>query len=408
MSEEPTRSTLNILGRPWYYRLYTVDSTRGLFSFHREETLEGKLIVQFEAPETYSHAKRLYSLFQNISEYLSYVDCFPPTERCFYETILGRFRQKAHFDIDFEGTEESNVRTRANALLVALCNAVSSLLYEHGITMKKENFVIYTSHGKKGDKYKCSFHLLIDGYYHNNNIEACSFYEELMQRMYNVPDRENIDHAVYGSIQQFRILGSQKYLSYRPKVPYGGMKEEGYFERIKTYRRSIVGDCGDCLPLPSFVKAKAYTYDQDTHLSEEECNAVEALVLSHNYTRECTSIREIRGGLVILQREYGSTCPVCRRVHEGENPYLIVTRSGEVLFSCRRSEDKCSMGSIVRTTASAAVNEDEEEEEEVKEEAPPIVTLPPMRRVNILEYTKNRVAKTLCNGSRSSSSSSSD
>lgn len=214
-----------------------------------------------------------------------------------------------------------------------------------------------------------------------------------MQRMYDVPDRENIDHAVYGSVQQFRILGSQKYRSNRPKVPYGGLKEEDYFERIKTYRKSIVGDCGDCLPLPSFVKAKSYAYDQDTHLSEEECNAVEALVASHNYTRDCTSIRQITGGLVILQREYASTCPVCTRLHEGENPYLIVTKSGEVLFSCRRSEEKSSMGFIVRNTASAEVK-DEEEEEEPKEEAP-IVTLPPMRRINILEYTKKRVAKKL-------------
>lgn len=393
--EVPTRNTLMINGRTWYYRLYTVGPTRGLFSFHNEESLEGKLIVQFEAPETYSYAKRLYSLFQNVGEYLSYIESFPPTERCFYETILGRFRQKARFDIDFEGSNVEEIQTRANTLLVALCNAISALLHEHGITMKRENFLIYTSHGNKGSNYKCSFHLLIDGYYHHNNIEAGAFYDELMRRMYNVPDRENIDHAVYGSVQQFRILGSQKYLSNRPKVPFGGLKEEGYFERIKTYRKSIVGDCGDCSPLPSFVKPKTYVYDQETFLSEQECNAVEALVISHNYTRDCTSIREIRGGLVILQREYGTICPICVRIHEAENPYLIVTKRGEVIFSCRRSEDKCSMGFIVRNTANNSQKDDDEEEEEPKVEEPPIVTLPPVRRTNIIEYTKKRVQKCL-------------
>lgn len=385
-------SVVWIRGRAWYFRLYNVDTTKGLFNYHPVETIEGKLLVQYEAPPHYTNAKRVYSLFNTIAEYRNYALLFPPEDRCFYESILGRFRQKPHFDIDFEGENEEEVSGRSNTLLLNLCNAIAQLLFKHGITLRRENLLIYTSHGLKKEGYKRSFHLLLNGYYHHNNVEAGAFYEEIMKILYTTPDHEHIDHAVYGSVQQFRMLGSQKYGSARPKVPKGGWKEyDDYFEEILAYRKSIVSDCGDCVPLPFFVQKKQGDYVQDdTFLTESEISEIEELVASHNYTRDCASIREITGAIVALKREQESICPNCNRAHDAENPFLVVDKRGEVWFYCRRDSGRSSMGSISRNLMAESVKTKDVMEEPEVPQPPPIVTMLPPQSINILEYTRSR------------------
>lgn len=381
-------STIRIKGRPWYYRLYRVDSTQGLFDFHPIETLEGKILVQYELPPNYEPVKRVFGLFDSIAEFRQYVENFPLHERCFYESIIGRFRQKPHFDIDFEGESEEEIKIRSNTLLLNLCNSIAYVLSPHGIALSRENLLIYTSHGQKGNHYKRSFHLLIDGYYHHNNVEAEAFYQRVMTQLINIPDREHIDHAVYGTIQQFRMLGSQKYGSNRPKMPQGGWPVfENYFAEITACRRSLVSDCGNCLPLPSFVIPVSSKYShENTSLSENEVREVEEIVATHNYTRECASIREITGSIIALRREHESVCPTCNRIHEGENPFLAVDRHGEIWFFCRRSDERSSMGFIRRDQPEET--EFIAEEEEVPEEVVEIPLLPPPQRINVLELAR--------------------
>ena len=75
------------------------------------------------------------------------------------------------------------------------------------------DILIFTSHNEN----KKSYHIIIDHYYHMNNLEAKAFYNEIISKI-SPNFTKFIDHSVYSSIQQYRIVGSQKVNSNRPKI----------------------------------------------------------------------------------------------------------------------------------------------------------------------------------------------
>jgi len=50
-------------------------------------------------------------------------------------------------------------------------------------------------------------------------------------------------------------------------------------------------------------------------------------------------VRDVKGSIISLKRLKPSFCKICERVHEHENPYLLVI-DDNVYFYCRRNTDK--------------------------------------------------------------------
>ena len=129
----------------------------------------------------------------------------------------------------------------------------------------ERDILVYSSHGEN----KRSFHIVVRGYCHVNNVEASSLYSLIMKQFPDDLKRyaATIDRSVYSSKQQFRMLGSQKRQSNRPKIfqtiwtYFGNQIQHIYtmkptsaeMEELLRMDESIISNTASCIILPSFV-----------------------------------------------------------------------------------------------------------------------------------------------------------
>ena len=342
---------------------------RGLMDDFAQHEIEGKLLICMMTPT----GVRLFSLFNSYIEFAKYQQKIEPHKRSFYEIILGEYPQKAHFDLDLSeqslqpGDDLDEVGER---LKDAVIGGILSVYSEIDLTT---DVLVYTSHGmtSKGER-KRSFHIVINNYCQYDHCEGKALFEQVMSKlpeeMKRYTHQNEIDHSVYAIKQQFRVLGSQKIGSGRPKVflkewTYKGQKivhqyieepDSPEHEYVLQLEESLISYTSSCNMLPSlqevnpapFEKRK-YTRDLGNNIAPDLAKRAIILLASKggitpNDHRFPYSFSEIRGPFVILKREKKSMCPICSHVHEHENPYLIITGEGvtkHVYFDCRRARN---------------------------------------------------------------------
>ena len=52
------------------------------------------------------------------------------------------------------------------------------------------------------------------------------------------------------------------------------------------------------------------------------------------------------GQFILLRRLSPSYCDVCERTHHAENPYIFITKEGNIEFSCRRTKKRTIIGKL--------------------------------------------------------------
>ena len=218
-----SKTVVYIEGQKWYFRLVGSDDrkSRALLEDYSRDQLHGKLLVSQTTPND----QRLFSLFDSYLDFNSYQQKFPVNDRCYYELILGDSYQKPHFDIDVSKDQygEDFVKI-ADVVKDMTIQLLISTLKERDVNLDiRRDILVYSSHGEN----KRSFHIVVRGYCHVNNVEASSLYSLIMKQFPDDLKRyaATIDRSVYSSKQQFRMLGSQKRQSNRPKI----------FQTIWTY-----------------------------------------------------------------------------------------------------------------------------------------------------------------------------
>ena len=348
-----------INGVKWYFRLKPSNennrTNKGLFSDFPRHELRNKLIVSWSYYDSKQDKDfRLYSLFKSYLEFGIHQLKLKPEERCFYEIILGETPQKPHFDIDI-----SDLSINGDQIITNLVDSIVNILKEKGVELDlTRDILIYTSHGDK----KVSYHLVINNYCHTNNVEAKAFYHQVME---HIPTewKEFIDQAVYSPTQQFRIVGSQKVHTTRVKtllktwVYHGKTIEYQYpedpdspeHEMVMQLEASIIGYVGSCKYLPPFEpksdQIKSYIESDDLELKDAK-SAIGLIAKAGNIklsdSRFPYKFLGINGPIIMLKRIKPSKCKICNRIHENENPYiLVVGEEKSVYFHCRRApEDK--------------------------------------------------------------------
>lgn len=345
----------------WYYRLKPQESDngrkkRGLFSDNPRHTLTSSLIVSLSYHDpTTNKVNRLYAWFKSYLEFAIYQSKLPQHERCFYEIILGESAQKPHFDIDINNKQNQN-RTDGELVKDCLLEAIITVLEPLGVGLNLEKDVlIYTSHSKE----KQSYHIVIDNWCHTNNVEARGFYDKIVETLDEkyIP---YIDKAVYSPTQQFRIVGSQKIGSDRIKKfervwkykereithRYPETPDDPQHEYIMQLESSIVGFTSNCKFLPPFkpqIKEKQYIESEEVTRSEAR-EAIGLIAMAGKISvadpRFPYKFLDINGPIVMLKRIKPSRCKICNRIHEHENPYLLVVgEEKSVYFHCRRAPE---------------------------------------------------------------------
>lgn len=369
----------------WYYRLKPQKedniNKKGLFSDVPRHQLSNALIVSLSWKDPKDGKEyRLFTHFKSYLEYGIFQRKLPEHERCFYEIILGESSQKPHFDIDIDDPEIDGDKIRD-----ALIDAIIIVLQNKNVTLNlSKDLLLYTSHssashlsgpptggsnssgshltnpGVNNNKKKQSYHVVVNNYCHANNIEAKAFYHHVTEKM-SPENAKWVDMAVYNPTQQFRIVGSRKIGSDRVKKfnknwkyhdqeiehEYPEKPEDPDHEYVMQLEESMVGFCGSCRFLPPFDPRadQMKTYQDSEDVTQEE--AIEAIKLvgkagniDVNDSRFPYKFLGINGPIIMLKRTKASKCKICNRVHENENPYLLVVGDEKnVYFCCRRSND---------------------------------------------------------------------
>ncbi len=225
--------------------------------------------------------------------------------------------------------------------------------------------LIYSSHSKEGSKeIKRSYHVVIDNYYHDDCLEAQAFCRLVMEKM--LPEyRQYVDESVYKSLQQFRLYGNQKRESGRVKIfhdkwylngneityEYPKFNSESEKE-IYIFTSSLISNCIYCKPIKSFrinakllMESKIYkTYTEEDLPESLARRALEVLAHSAGITIYDPifpyKLRKINGNLLDLKRIRASKCKICERIHEHENPFIIIKNDNDVWYGCRRANNK--------------------------------------------------------------------
>lgn len=353
----------------WFNRLKPKDDGRALALFETcsPSSLRGKLLVCRQ--EEY----RNFKVFNTYPSFFRYQSSFLEVKRVFYEVILGEFAQKPHFDIDLSGESspespgESEIY-QPHYLVQALILAISKTLSEMEVVLDIERDVlIFTSHGPS----KKSYHVVIANYCHSGNLEAEAFYRRVVEKLAH-PRVDAIDHAVYSSVQQFRMLGSQKYESNRPKIfrPTFEFDDRIYTHKLHekprnsehhdylVFEQSLVGNVSRCKTLRSLLpQLPAYDFSRSSlDLTEETVKTVLTMISSD------FRFSSVQGGMILLKRIRPSFCIICQRQHEHENPFLTVSNN-QVYFHCRRSskQESLTIGTVSASYVPDSRNIEEDE-----------------------------------------------
>lgn len=314
-----------------------------------------------------SLGNHVFALFPNYVAFAKYQQSLPLEKRCFFEIILAG-RQKSHYDLDIDLKKypDANPDTIFQLFITTLITVYKEV---YNIDLNLETDILpFTSHGAT----KRSFHVVVDNYCHTCNLEAKAIYDEVMKRE-GPALHDFLDSSVYSKKQQFRIVGSQKMGSGRIKTLYSPWpyqdqnitylyREEPHnpgHRLVLELEASLVSFTSHCKLLPNLISddkkypsynggsSGEWVGDADDLHSDTIKAVLNMLAKKGNTNIHADNfpyeVRGVVGTLILLKRLRPSRCQVCKRIHENENPYILVvtnedTNCRHVYFDCRRAE----------------------------------------------------------------------
>jgi len=366
---------LTIYGKRWYFRLVTKKDcnykrARALMDDFTLNHISHHMIVCFTPTSIPGNTRpfrnrdgnpiRIYAFFDSYLEFYEYMEKFPPIERAFYEIIFGELPQKPHFDIDISisdlnmGYPGEDINIVGETLREAVMRGCIEVLAEKNIVVDiASDMLLYSSHGEE----KRSYHIVINNKCHDGNKEAQAFYNAVMIKVKTYTNGKYldfVDRSVYSPRQQFRMIGSQKNGSNRPKIFYekfnylGNQYTHNYTEEVNdpTMKKltiiyeSMVSFTSGCIFLPSLVPPKPVNQNNLGILPNLDRGVVDqCMSMLREKMAFCPfTVNDVNGHIIMLKRNSPSKCPICQKVHENENPYMVIA-GGKVYWDCRRSKD---------------------------------------------------------------------
>ena len=212
-----------------------------------------------------------------------------------------------------------------------------------------EDILIFSSHGEN----KKSYHIVINNWclpdYYSNKVYCTKIINQIES-----PYKKYIDNVMYKNLQQFRIYGCTKYGKNRYKIlesSHSNLQHSNKrCQEMLTIYASLITNTNTCKILEYTEKInKVYEYKK---LNNEEIKNINNLEFIKDKT---FSIKEEKGKMILLNRHKPTFCNQCKRIHENENPYLII-EDNIIYFCCRRNESK----EIIWTKPKNIINNNEQ------------------------------------------------
>lgn len=329
----------------WYYKLVKNESGYSLYDNFNEAALRDKFIVSVEDIWKGENVRK-YKVLSSAKYIVNLIESTDSNKRNYHEIVPGSNHQKPRFDIDIKrGEYDGDIFELADRIKDDIIDSVKILLERDDYPFDiASNIAIYSSHGSE----KASYHIVIDKYCCVNHEEALGFYEEIMKLLPEEYSRY-IDPGVYGSTQSFRLLYCSKYGSNRKKRfrrRFVHREQEYNFVYIKQPRHdqvilfdmmvSLLSYTSYCVCLPNYYIPKDYIVRDIVESKVEE--AFSSLSGLYPEYEELFDIKKVANNKIYLKNKEGYICHKCNRVHDNENPVLIVN-DGDVIFYCRRNKE---------------------------------------------------------------------
>lgn len=327
----------------WFPSLY---GDNGLFNVIPKETIQSPqalISIDYPTPGGYREKKKEFTHFETIEDLFVFLERISEKKQHFFEVIPGEVRQKPHFDIDKIESKDLT-SNQLESIAYGVRNEIAHQLFYLGIHPSELRWYSSNSETKK------SFHLIIPGYYFEDHEEAKRLWTYLQETLLE-EYRDYVDDMVYSSLQNFRLLGSQKPGSNRPKRivrewSYSGeIYEVPERDKLEELKESMITCIEGCVPFPQFDivdKPKQRPIDIEDHDIPGEI-----IESCHEDIRELfgdsVSFSKIQGNLLIYERLASSYCKVCDRVHDSISPFVgifYIKGSWKSYLYCFRSKGK--------------------------------------------------------------------
>lgn len=349
------------LGRRFYSLLVKKhDDPNRICLYGSNDYVDGDFVVACDNPNFRPNPnnpnKTKSSIFTSFRTYTHFFEFFvrlPLEHRTFYE-VIPHDKQKPHFDADIEFKDgDPNIGKYSlvelgSLMKLSLQSAIDDVMRQYNVDYDRDRHMIWTD---SSTNVKQSFHVIINGYYHNDNIEAKAFYELVKVRLHPTI-RDYLDKAVYGSNQQFRLINNHKIAKNNTKVldttitkwrPTDCSITDKVYN-LRIFEASMVSFTGDSVVLPSFLPATSITAatikkrpdDQTVDYSIYE-NQIRSLYESSSVSAS-GKIRDFNGKYININSSHRFRCPICDKVHHNENPRLTFSK-GSLYWDCRRRND---------------------------------------------------------------------
>jgi len=396
----------------WYKYLKTNEDKIGKALMDHEKIDDNNLVIC---------QKLEYLSFGRFTNYLDFakhmIKNTPINERCYYETIFGNNRQRLYFDIEFFTSErdgevyipESDADKSIEHLVKIISEELNLITGNNALKNNKSHILVFTSHAND----KRSYHIIVEGYYVVDYKQNKAFHDRVNEK-YPEKWRCIIDHSMYKSLQQFRIVNNTKWKDKRYKT----LSEEltiNYFGKngwippappesdehmfIMLLESSLITFTSTCSLLPNLViEDKNFKFKPKDNNGEETFynpltpeDIKEALGLCYKYAGlefgdnrfPYSYLNTVESGvssaLILLKRHRPSKCQICNRTHEHENPYLIIAgENRDVYLDCRRNPDnkKLHVGALGISGSGVSTPVKPESFTESKSPKAPIVNIP--------------------------------
>lgn len=320
----------------WYY-YFNKKGEDSLMNHCKKLDLENILVCQ-------ELESRKYAKFKNFATFSKFFHSTPEHQRCFYEMIRSEIPRKPYFDIDLPEEKDFDI------------NKLKDILIE--LLGDKTKILVFTSHTET----KKSYHLVIDNLAFSDHKQLQNFYEKTVEKL-DESDREYVDGSVYKSVQQFRMVGSQKYLKSNTKILAPDLSHNYTLPKnlvsnpigIFNYNLaiSLISNTSYC----SFIQGYDFKKEENSNIGiGTSCEGDVEDILRIFYSLyspddfKFSECKERNGNLLIILRRLNPTfCKKCERIHEHENPFLItIGEFRSIYFYCRRKDKSDSeyLGSL--------------------------------------------------------------
>jgi hypothetical protein len=338
----------------WYTYLCSKNNNKGLLERH--EYSIGNLIVSRVNEKGYQ-----FRLFDDFLEFSKYFIKIPDIKRTFFEEILENTPQK--FYIDFDATTNEISLEDSLILILNIRNNLRNFIYS--LTSQYFPILVFTSSGET----KISYHIIVDGICVSNSKQNKYLFNKFYDQL---DDKRFIDTTLMKSKQQFRIVGCTKIGKNRYKRlcdlsidkngnvwDYPNDIKESKERLIHMFQCSLITATQTCLYLPDFeIPNKKYSISSNLSININD-EIVDKCIEMYRKTYEMkqndilpfytTNVVQDEDSIamILCKRISPSYCKVCNRIHEHENPFIVIYGDDySVIFGCRRNDEKLFLGNI--------------------------------------------------------------